>query len=295
MKMIKIIFLAFLVASCANYIGPSSIQAASETAKDDPVTVRVAVAANFARPLQDLIGYFTEEHDGYTFDVTVGATGDFLIEITTAGAGNSPYDLFIAANTAAPTQLKTDGYAPEGDDVENYANGSLVMYANEESELVIGPDTGTATKLLADHDFTGKLVVAEPSKAPYGGASKEVLATVNTNYQYIDEDGEMNTTNVKVEPDIGAAFEKIENGGTNFPLGFIAHSEVCQGDVPETREWIVPSNLYAPLSQAAIVLTTQYGAASRAGAEAFLTYITTDETALGVITSYCYSLPVSAR
>jgi molybdenum ABC transporter molybdate-binding protein len=256
--------------------------------------VRVAVAANFKNPMDLLIEEFTYAYPNYSFEITYGATGDFLNEITTAGQGYSPYDLLIAANTDAPSQLKTDGYAPATDNVTNYANGSLVLYANSVGGLVVGPDTATAEALLTSHTFTGKLVVAEPTKAPYGAAAKEVLltGTINKNNQYVLQSGAMNTANVDVEPDIGAAFTKVNQNVAGFPLGFVAHSEVCKLNVPTSRLWIVPQSLYTPLVQAAIVLSSQHGAGSTTGAEAFLNYIKTNATARKIITDYCYSLPV---
>jgi hypothetical protein len=47
-------------------------------------------------------------------------------------------------------------------------------------------------------------------------------------YQYVLSDGvTMNNTNVWEAVDIGAAYAKVAAEDPDYPLGFIAHSEVC--------------------------------------------------------------------
>ncbi|MDR1873099.1 MAG: molybdate ABC transporter substrate-binding protein [Deltaproteobacteria bacterium] len=260
--------------------------------------VQLAVAANFQKPIYDLVNLYNEQYPGaLNLTVNIGATGNFLKEIETAGVGNSPYDLFLAANTAAPIELKTGGYAPVADNVTNYANGQLALYANDPGGLIVGPDTTTAVNLLTAHTFAGQLVVADTVNAPYGAAAKEVLSdpAINVDRQYVLPNGDMNTANVDVEPDIGAAYSKVASGGASFPAGFIALSEIC-GSAPSTKSWIVDQSYYDPLTQAAIVLSSRHGAASTAGAEAFLSWLMTDPDAQNIIiTDYCYSIPSNSK
>lgn len=275
---------------------PAQQESTVLVAQQGPI-VRIAVAANFDAPVHELINTYILTHPNVNFNVTVGATGNFLSEIIAAGVGNSPYDLFIAANTAAPSQLKSDGYAAANDNVTNYADGTLSLYANVAGGVELDDDTEQAEELLKDHSFTGYLVVADVEKAPYGAASKQVLLydDINARDQYVESDGSMNTDNVDVEPDIGAAFDKVDSDSPTYPLGFIARSEICkiEGSLAG-RFWTVPSSRYGiVLLQAALVLSSTHPATDTAAARDFLTYITTDADARAIITSYCYSLPLT--
>src|SRR5262245_8614337 len=82
-------------------------------------TIKIAVAANFAIPLNEVIANFktaNPAYAGYTYDVTSGATGDFQTQIQTDinDGSISTYDIFIAADDIAPLALYNYEFSTRG-------------------------------------------------------------------------------------------------------------------------------------------------------------------------------------
>ncbi|MDR0550365.1 MAG: substrate-binding domain-containing protein [Deltaproteobacteria bacterium] len=261
------------------------------------IQVPVAVAANFEKPMDALIIDFTSKYDDYEIVATYGATGDFLAQIQAQPVGQSPFALFLAANKAAPDALVTDGRASSTD--ETYANGALALISNTTGPAV-GPSDATAISVLSNKSFTGKCVIANTEKAPYGGQSKVVLSRqeINTNNQYVvntdptqtcDPSLQMNCANIDVQPDIGTVYAKVGQNDPNFPIGFVALSEVCGRTDPKI--WIVNPSFYSPLEQGMVTVKTNFGADTDAGATAFYNYLLNDSDAHTIILRYCYTLP----
>ena len=71
--------------------------------------VQVAVAANFAVPLERIGAGFTAT-SGHTLKVSAGATGKFHSQIV-AGA---PFEVLLAADDETPRKLVADGHAVAG-------------------------------------------------------------------------------------------------------------------------------------------------------------------------------------
>jgi molybdate transport system substrate-binding protein len=85
--------------------------------------VRVAVAANFAVPLEQISAGFSAA-TGHTLKIAAGATGKFYSQIV-AGA---PFEVLIAADDATPKKLIASGHAVAGSNF-TYAIGKLVLWS----------------------------------------------------------------------------------------------------------------------------------------------------------------------
>ncbi|MDC8830732.1 molybdate ABC transporter substrate-binding protein [Alteromonas gilva] len=118
----------------------------------------IAVAANFAGPLQVLLPAF-EQASGINTRVTAGSSGALYAQIQ----HGAPYDVFLSADSMRPRALVNSGKI-SADAVTTYTIGQLAL---------VGNVTGlTDAALLTD---TVRIAIADPGLAPYGRAAQELL------------------------------------------------------------------------------------------------------------------------
>jgi molybdate transport system substrate-binding protein len=227
--------------------------------------VRVAVASNFAAPLERIAVQFQQE-SGHTLKISSGSSGKFYAQIT-AGA---PFDVLLSADDAIPKRLLQDGKAVEGSRFV-YAIGRLVLWSAQ-------PDFVDARGAVLNKGNFNKLAIADPRLAPYGVAAKETLEKL-TMWNAMQErlvKGENVTQTYQL-----AATENAE-------LAFIALSEVMRdGKITAGSWWLVPSEFHKPIRQSAVLLT---GAKDPAAAKAFLSFLK-NEKAVAVIRGFGYEMP----
>jgi molybdate transport system substrate-binding protein len=207
-------------------------------------TCNIAVAANFTEPAREITQLF-ESRTGHKVMLSFGATGQFYAQMTQA----APFEAFLSADQTTPKRLVDDGLAV-ADSLLTYAVGKLVLFSGQ-TGLVTGEQT------LRDPKFT-KIAIANPVTAPYGAAAVETMKALGV---YEGLSGKIVQGN-----DIAQTFQFVDTG--NAELGFVALSQVImrQGG----SRWIVPSNLYRPIRQDAVLLRS--GAGNEA-AKAFLAFL----------------------
>ena len=88
--------------------------------------VQVAVAANFAVPMQKIATEF-ESETGHKVLLSFGATGKFYAQIS----NGAPFELFIAADNETPERLEKEGQVVPGSRF-TYAIGRLVLWSAKE-------------------------------------------------------------------------------------------------------------------------------------------------------------------
>ena len=151
-----------------------------------------------------------------------------------------------------------------------YATGKILLWSKK-ADLV-----DTNGEILKTGKFD-KLALANPKLAPYGAAAMQVLEKLNLTKQLGPKLVEASN--------IGQTFQFVSSG--NAALGFVALSQVFEnGKLKEGSGWVVPSNLYSPIKQDAVLLTT--GKANVA-AQALLQYLRSDK-AKAIIVSFGYDL-----
>ncbi len=123
----------------------------SLSAAADPV--RVAVAANFAKPLETLVALYQRDHPDADIETTVASTGKLAAQIRRG----APFDIFLAADARRPTELDQEGLGVEGSR-RVYAMGRLALWSKQD-----GLDLGPA--LLKSGDIS-PLALANPRLAP---------------------------------------------------------------------------------------------------------------------------------
>ena len=226
--------------------------------------VSVAVASNFMAPMK-IIAQAFERETGHKAILSFGSTGQFYAQIK----NGAPFAVLLAADDETPARLEREGVAVPGTRF-TYATGKLVLWSKK-ADLV-----DAKGEILTTGKFD-KLALANPKLAPYGAAAMQVLETMNLTKQLGPKLVEASN--------IGQTFQFVSSG--NAALGFVALSQVFEnGKLKEGSGWVVPSNLYSPIKQDAVLLTS--GKANLA-AQALLQYLRSDK-AKAIIVSFGYDL-----
>lgn len=217
----------------------------------------IAVAANFTAAAEDLSAAFKEE-TGLDIALSFGATGQFYAQISQGAL----FDAFLAADAATPARIAQEGLGvPES--VFSYAIGTLVLFSTEEG-LVTGPES-------LEGEFA-HLAIAEPAAAPYGAAAIETLEALGLR--------EALEPKFVVGQNISQTYQFVDTG--NAELGFVALSQVIGRD--DGSRWVVDADLYAPITQDAVLLNADNEAAAQ-----FLEFLRS-ETGTAIIESYGYAI-----
>ena len=204
--------------------------------------VRVAVAANFAKPLETLVALYGKSHPDATIEITVASTGKLAAQIRQG----APFDIFLAADDRRPTELDQEGRGVEGSR-RVYALGRLALWSPR-----AGLDLGPA--LLESGDLS-PIALANPRLAPYGAAGQAVLDSLSLPASVKVVQGE----------NVGQAYHFVSSGAA--PAGFVAFSQVrgAGGSL-----WLPDSGLYPTIEQQSLLLQ------DRAEIRAFYEFLDSD-------------------
>jgi molybdate transport system substrate-binding protein len=215
--------------------------------------VRVAVAANFAAPMQKIAQSF-EKDTGHRILMSLGATGSFYVQIK----NGAPFDVLLAADQETPRKLEQEAQAASGSSY-TYAMGKLVLYSKQ-------PGVVDGQGRVLNSQNVKRLAIANPRLAPYGAAAIETLKALNLLNEW--------QSRLVQGENIAQAYQFVST--ENAPLGFVAMSQVyVNGQLKEGSAWIVPQALYTPIKQDAVLLLK--GQQNQA-AQALLEYLRNDKT-----------------
>jgi molybdate transport system substrate-binding protein len=224
--------------------------------------VKVAVAANFIEPMKAIAVKF-ENATGHKAVLTSGATGKFYAQIT----NGAPFDILLAADDETPTRLGKENTAVASSQF-TYAIGKLALWSAKSGYVDANGN------VLRKQNFQ-HIAIASPKLAPYGAAAIEAL----TQLKLLDA---LQNKFVQGE-NIGQTYQFVATG--NAELGFVALSQIYKdGKIQSGSAWILPKNLYKPIRQDAIVLTSGN---NNPAATALMKYLKSD-SARKIIKSYGY-------
>jgi molybdate transport system substrate-binding protein len=224
--------------------------------------VSVAVAANFAAPMQKIARAF-EQDTGHKALLAFGATGKFYALIR----NGAPFQLLLAADDETPARLEKEGLAVSGSRF-TYATGRLVLWSRTPGLV------DQQGEVLRRGGFE-RLAVADPRLAPYGAAAMQVLGQLGLLQQL--------QPRLVQGQSIAQTYQFVATG--NAALGFVALSQVMtEGQVREGSAWIVPLSLHAPLRQDAVLLAA---GRDKPAATALMAYLK-GEKARGIMRAYGY-------
>ncbi len=232
------------------------------SARAAPASVAVAVAANFAAPMQRIAVAF-EKDTGHKAQLAVGSTGRFYAQVK----NGAPFEVLLSADDQTPARLEREGLAVAGTRY-TYAVGRLALWSRQPG--VVDPQG----EVLKSGAYT-RLAVADPKLAPYGAAAIEVL----------QQRGLLQAVAPKLVQgeNIAQAYQFVASG--NAQLGFVAWSQVVvDGQLTQGSAWKVPATLHTPLRQDAVLLARGQG---NPAATALLAYLRSDK-ARAIIASFGY-------
>jgi molybdate transport system substrate-binding protein len=230
--------------------------------------VRVAVAANFSRPMEAIAREFQKE-TGHEAVLVSGATGTFFAQIESG----APFDLLLAADRTTPERLEAEGFTEPSTRV-TYAVGVLALWSAK-AGLV------DSEGLVLKKGAFAHLAMANPKLAPYGMAATETLATLGLT--------ETLRPKIVLGESVAQALQLVASG--NAELGFVALSQVAAPEAALSGSyWVVPAAMHRPIEQQAVVL--RHGVAN-AAAHALLTFLHGPK-ARDIIRAYHYDLPPAA-
>ena len=226
--------------------------------------VQVAVAANFMAPMEQIAAAF-EKDIGHKVKLIFGSTGKFYAQIKSG----APFEVLLAADAATPAKLASEGNAVDASRM-TYAIGKLVLWSAKPGLV---DDKG---EVLKRADFS-HVAYSNPALAPYGGAAVQAMKSL----------GVFDALQPKLVQgeNITQAYQFVASG--NAEIGFIALSQVFKdGKISEGSAWIVPSDLYQPIRQDAVILEKGRG---KPAAEALMKFLKGDK-ATAIIVSFGYGL-----
>ncbi len=224
--------------------------------------VRVAVAANFLQPMQEIAARFSRE-TGHSVLLTSGSSGKFYAQIK----NGAPFGIFLSADADKPARLEREGLAVAGSRF-TYAQGALALWSADPGLIRDGAE------ILRRAGFR-HLALANPRLAPYGVAALETMESLEVRQRLAGKF-------VRGE-NIAQTYQFVATG--NAELGFVAVSQItAEGKLRGGSAWLVPPGLHRPILQDAVLLLP---ARDNPAARALLEYLRT-EAAGAVITRYGY-------
>jgi molybdate transport system substrate-binding protein len=227
--------------------------------------VNAAVSANFAIPMQQIADLFQKE-SGYTVKLSFGSSGKFYSQIKEGAL----FDVFLSADEKYPKHLEQEGFT-----VPNkrfvYALGKLVLWSSRRGYV---DDKGAVLRKVNYNT----LAYADPKLAPYGLAAKDTLEVMGLWNDIQDK-------LVRGE-NIAQTYQSAATGEAD--MAFVALSQIMHdGKLTEGSWWLVPSYMYSPIRQSAVLLSV---AKDKVSAKAFLVFLKS-EKAKTIIRNFGYELP----
>lgn len=223
-----------------------------KSSAEDPL--RIAVASNFAAPMNALSLAFTDS-TGYGVVLSSGSSGRLYAQLR----NGAPHDLFFSADSERPRLLEADPLVAAQSRV-TYAVGRLALWDPMTHRRVAD---GAA---LQDNDVR-YIAMANPELAPYGVAARDVLIHLGLWESLQDK-------LVRGE-NIAQTYQFGRTG--NADLAFVARSQMK----PSDHFWLVPDSLHEPVLQQAVRMTDHPHAAD------FL-YFVQGQTGQRIIRTYGY-------
>lgn len=242
MKMKLKLPVAVLISVC---LAPATAQTA----------IRIAAAADLEPVLPPILEQFQKE-TGIHADATYQASA----ALTTQIQNGAPFDVFLSADLGYPQKLIAAGLAQGLGDGDSgtpitYARGTLVLWRRKDSHL-----PQPSMELLRRPEVQ-RIAIANPDRAPYGRAAVAALQKSGL-YEAVK-------SRLVSAENISQAAQFVDTG--NADVGFISLTSASTARLKADGQYfLVPSSLYAPIEQGAVLVTK---AAHRVEAKKFLVYL----------------------
>jgi len=228
--------------------------AAGVSAQTKP-RLAIAAASDLQTALPELAAAF-EKDASATVALSFGSSGTLFAQIQ----NGAPFDLFFSADVEYPRQLIARGRA-DATTLYEYARGRIVVWTRRDSgvDIARGLDALTSERI-------GRIAIANPTLAPYGRAAVAALRQKGIYDQVQDK--------LVRGDNISQTAQLVDSG--NAEVGILALS-LALGPALRARGIYseIPTRLYPPIEQAAVVVSAS---PNQALARAFLAYLRRPES-----------------
>jgi molybdate transport system substrate-binding protein len=201
-----------------------------------PKQLRIAAASDLQAVLPEIVSNFKRSTAA---DVTVayGSSGNFFAQIQ----NGAPFDVFLSADVDYPKRLAAAG-AADASTLQQYASGHLVLWARRDARLDLSRGLPGLTDPRIRH-----VAMANPKYAPYGRAAEAALQKARL-YDTLKPKLVMGES-------LAQAAQLVESG--NADVGLLSRSLVLGPALTAEGTYVeIPTTLYPPIEQAAIVVKT---------------------------------------
>ena len=214
--------------------------------------IYIGVASNFFGPIEIIKEDF-ENKMSHDIIITSGSSGSLYSQII----NGAPLDIFFSGDQKLPKMLENNSKGIAGTRF-TYATGQLQLWSNNKNLLhkkFPGVLNSTVIKYIG---------IGNPKFVPYGFATKEVLLKLGL------------FEKLKPKLILGKNINQVFVMGYfgNLDLAFVAKSDVIiKNNEQKGQTWDIPQELYSPIKQDAIMLTS---GKKKNGVKDFLNFLTSD-------------------
>ena len=227
---------------------PSAPGSPSPTAAPS-AELQVAVAANLSTAWPEISRAFQQKTGIHVVPI-ISSSGKLAQQV----ANGAPYDVFLSADEQYIDDLAARGLIDPASK-RIYAFGRLALVVNRHLSVHILNVASLAAPSVR------RIAIANPDVAPYGRAARQALQQAGI-WPLVQE-------RLVVGESVRHALQFVQSD--NADAGLVAFSIA---HVPEVEVYPVREDLYAPIAQAAGIVTRTR---QRAAAEQFLTFLTGPE------------------
>lgn len=233
--------------------------------------ITVAVASNALSALRVISSEF-EKQTGHSVQISSGSTGKLYAQIV----NGAPFDIFLAANEREPKKLEQLHLIVPNSRF-TYALGKLVAWSPDASLFQVKE----INEVLVSKTVM-RIAIANPRTAPYGMAAEQAL-------QKLGVWAQLQVKIIRGE-NVSQTYQFAMT--KNAQVGFVAKSQI-QNDAkhPEGSYWEVPEELYAPISQQAVLLLRSQ---HKTAANEFIEFIKSDKVKDILTKQFGYGIESSA-
>jgi molybdate transport system substrate-binding protein len=230
-------------------------------------SVRVAAASDLQFAMDDLTFRYQKQTD-QKISITYGSSGNFYAQIQSG----APFDIFFSADILYVQKLIESRLA-DPNSLSIYARGQIVLWAPADARLNLSQDGFAALR----DSRVQKIAVANPDHAPYGRAAIDALQRAGL-YDGLK-------SKLVYGENISQAAQFTQSRSAQ--VGILALSLALSPNMKSGDRWLIPSDLYTPLDQAAVVLNSS---TSKTAARAFLEFV---KSAAGreILSQHGFTLP----
>jgi molybdate transport system substrate-binding protein len=235
---------------------------------DQVPVVRIAAASDLRFALDELTDTYSRTVTKASVQVTYGSSGTLYSQIL----NGAPFDLFLSADTTYPRQLEEKGKTIAGSEF-TYGIGRLVVWVPASSTLDV---TNAGINVVSDPRVT-HVAIANPAHAPYGRAAEAAMQRAQAY--------DLARPKLVLGENVSQAMQFAQSGAADVAI--VALSLAVAPTAKGTGRYsTVPVDLYPPIEQAGVVLTSR----SADAALQFRSYLL-GEAARDVLARYGFSRP----